>query len=318
MNLIFSRPDMLWFLLAIPLLFLLHFYALKYIKSKGLKFANFGALKRITGKKILTTNLFLLVLRLVIITFVVFAAAGTVLWYEGLSNENDFVIAIDTSASMLAGDFEPNRLEAAKEEGKRFINNLETEARIGLISFSGISLVEQELTTEKNKVRDMISEIEPSPAGSTDLAGAIITGTNMLLNSPKGGAIILITDGSATTGVYLIDALVRSIDYAKEKHIKVHAVGIGTNTGPIGYLPEYYNVSAVFNEENLVLITNETGGMYVQASSNEGLRKAYDDINDASLLANLHFDLTYYLILAALILIFVEWGLLNTKFRKIP
>jgi Ca-activated chloride channel family protein len=318
MDLIFNHPNMLWFLIAIPLLFFFHFFALKYAKAKGMKFANFEALKRVTGEKILTTNTFLLIFRLLIITLIVFAVAGTVLWYKGVSNENDFVLAIDTSASMAAGDFEPNRLGAAKEEAKNFIRTLDTDAKIGLVTFSGISTV-KELPIRNNAVLlDDIDAITIDPAGSTDLGGAIMTATNLLLTSQKGRTILLITDGSATTGVYLVDSLARSIEYAQEKHIIVHSIGIGSNIGPIGYLPVYYNVSSVFNEENLKLISNSTGGMYVNAKNNLALRQAYAKINSASNEAYLSVDLTYYLILAALVLLFTEWGLINTRFRKIP
>lgn len=318
MDLVFNHPNMLWFLLAIPLLFFFHFFALKYVKARGMKFANFEALKRVTGENILTTNTFLLIFRLLTVTLIVFGVAGTVLWYKGMSNENDFVIAIDNSASMAAGDFDPNRLGAAKEEAKYFINALDSDARIGLVTFSGIANVKQVLVRNQAILLDDIDKITIDPAGSTDLGGAIITSTNLLLASQKGRTILLITDGSATTGVYLADSLARSIEYAKEKHVIVHAIGIGSNIGPIGYLPEYYNISSVFNEENLILISNSTGGMYVNAKNNLALRQAYAKVNSASNEAYLSVDLTYYLILAALILLFVEWGLINTRFRRIP
>jgi Ca-activated chloride channel family protein len=318
MDLVFNHPNMLWFLLAIPLLFFFHFFALKYVKARGMKFANFEALKRVTGENILTTNTFLLIFRLLTVTLIVFGVAGTVLWYKGMSNENDFVIAIDNSASMAAGDFDPNRLGAAKEEAKYFINALDSDARIGLVTFSGIATVKQLLVRNQAILLDDIDKITIDPAGSTDLGGAIITSTNLLLASQKGRTILLITDGSATTGVYLADSLARSIEYAKEKHVIVHAIGIGSNIGPIGYLPEYYNISSVFNEENLILISNSTGGMYVNAKNNLALRQAYAKVNSASNEAYLSVDLTYYLILAALILLFVEWGLINTRFRRIP
>jgi len=306
MDLVFNHPNMLWFLLAIPLLFFFHFFALKYVKARGMKFANFEALKRVTGENILTTNTFLLIFRLLTVTLIVFGVAGTVLWYKGMSNENDFVIAIDNSASMAAGDFDPNRLGAAKEEAKYFINALDSDARIGLVTFSGIATVKQLLVRNQAILLDDIDKITIDPAGSTDLGGAIITSTNLLLASQKGRTILLITDGSATTGVYLADSLARSIEYAKEKHVIVHAIGIGSNIGPIGYLPEYYNISSVFNEENLILISNSTGGMYVNAKNNLALRQAYAKVNSASNEAYLSVDLTYYLILAALILLFVE------------
>ena len=318
MDLVFNHPNMLWFLLAIPLLFFFHFFALKYVKARGMKFANFEALKRVTGENILTTNTFLLIFRLLTVTLIVFGVAGTVFWYKGMSNENDFVIAIDNSASMAAGDFDPNRLGAAKEEAKYFINALDSDARIGLVTFSGIANVKQVLVRNQAILLDDIDKITIDPAGSTDLGGAIITSTNLLLASQKGRTILLITDGSATTGVYLADSLARSIEYAKEKHVIVHAIGIGSNIGPIGYLPEYYNISSVFNEENLILISNSTGGMYVNAKNNLALRQAYAKVNSASNEAYLSVDLTYYLILAALILLFVEWGLINTRFRRIP
>jgi len=283
-----------------------------------MKFANFDALKRVTAGAIITKNLSVLLLRTLILVLLIFAAAGTIFWYEGESNENDFVVAIDVSASMSAQDIEPTRLEAAKQEAITFVDNLQSQGKIGLVSFGGVSIVENTLSESKRIVQTNINELELQESGGTDIAGAIITSTNLLLESEKGKIIILLTDGSNTAGALIDNAVERAIDYAKDKRIKIHTIGFGTTTGPIGYLPTTYNVSAIYNEGNLLLIANQTNASFYRAKNQGELRNAYQEISNQSAKGILHIDLSYALLLIALLLIFVEWGLINTRFRRIP
>jgi len=317
-QLTFENPANLWFLLALPLLVVLHFFFLRHIKRKALLFANFRVLKRITGRRLITRNNFLLGIRMASIFFAVLAISGTVLWYEGRSNQNDFVIALDTSASMSAEDVVPTRLDAAKEDAKLFIDALDSESRVGVVSFSGIALILLVPTTDKENVKSVIDDVELLKAGGTDIPGAIITSTNLLLDNSKGRTIILITDGSNTIETFLDASMQRAISYANEHHININTIGIGSETGPIGYLPQYYNISAVYNEDNLRNISAATGGVYAKADDRDALFEAFQGIAENTTEQTLRRDLAPGLMLIALFLFFTEWILINTRFRSLP
>jgi len=318
MYLTFENPTYLWYLFSIPLLILTHFAFLKYNRRKALRFANFRALKRVSEEHIFTRNYSILVLRMVILACLIFAIAGTALWYKGLSSQNDFIIAIDVSSSMTARDFQPTRLDAAKAFSNKFINNIQTDSKIGVISFSGTAFIEQLPTKDRGKLLDSISSIEIADVSGTDIPGAIVTATNLLLPSKKGRGIILITDGSNTVGFFGRDPVEQGIKYARDNNIIIYTIGIGTNSGPIGYLPEYYNVSSVYDESTLFKIANETDGRYYYVANTTELQKVDDELLSKSSEAYIGVDLVPILLIAALIFVFVEWGLINTRFRAIP
>ena len=283
-----------------------------------MKFANFEAMSRVAGTTFVTKNITILVLRLFIILLLIFAAAGTAFWYKGNSNKNDFILAIDTSASMTAQDFDPDRLGAAKQKASDFLDSLKTRTEVGLISFSGATFIDQMPTSNLDLVRQKILLLDIAPAGGTDISSAIITGTNLLLNSKKQKAIVLMTDGSNTAGPFVENIVQRGIDYAKKYHVIIYTVGIGTNQTSIGYVPEGMNIMAVYDEETLRLVANETGGEYYRAYDEQGLKKAFENIGKNSEQGYLSFDLSFICLSIAILLLFIEWGLINTRFRTIP
>lgn len=314
----FENPDYLWFLFAIPFLIITHFFLLRHAKRKAMKFANFMIIKRVTGERLITKNYTILFLRIAIITCAILAVAQTHLWYEGRTNVDEYVIAIDTSASMTAEDFDPSRLEVAKRYALQFTDALDKDTRAAVVSFSGLTFIEQALTDDRAAIKDALLRLEPVASG-TDIPGAIITSTNVLINSEKGRAIIIITDGSNTIEDFHSKSIQRAITYAKMNRAKVYAVGVGRDMlSPIGYLPQYYNVSAQFNQNNLELIANETGGKYYAAQDPDALVTAYNDIKSNDRTSTLSTDLTGGLMLLALLLLMIEWGLINTRFRLLP
>ncbi|MFH1072428.1 MAG: VWA domain-containing protein [Nanoarchaeota archaeon] len=314
----FANPYYLWFLVSIPFFIFSHFALLKYNRYKALKFANFEAIRRVTGKRLLTKNMTILFLRIFVLLFLVLAITKPIVRYQGKASGYDYVIAIDASASMVAEDFLPNRLEVAKQSADAFITQLKGRVSIGVVKFSGVTFIEEPLTEDKLRVRSSIAGIEIIKVGGTDLAGAVITSTNLLLNSNKSKAIILLTDGSNTAGTFIEDAIQTAIDYAVRKNVKVFSIGIGSESGPIGYLPEYYNISATYNQDALFRISNSTGAIYYYALDYADITRAYDQIMEENQNANLELDLTYPALVVALILLFVEWVLINTRFRRFP
>lgn len=318
MYLTFENPEYLWYLLSIPLLIVSHYAFLKYSRRKAMRFANFEALKKVTNQNIMTKNNLVLLTRMIILFSLILAIASTTLWYEGYTNENDFVIAIDSSSSMTASDLNPTRLEAAKEYSKQFIDRIQSDSEIGLITFSGASFIERVPTRNKAFLKMAVNDIEPAHVGGTNIADAIVTSTNLLLPSERGRTIILLTDGSNTASYFIKDPIKEGISYAQNNNAKIYTIGLGSDTGPIGYLPEYYNISAVYDESVLLRLANETGGKYYDAKNNAELQAAFNEILESSNKAYIGIDLGPGLLIFALALIFLEWGLISTRFRAMP
>lgn len=314
----FENPVYLWFLFSVPLFIISHFFFLRKSKSKALKFANFEALSRVTGDKLITKNMTHVVLRVVIITALVISAAGTTLWYKGESSNVSYVIALDTSASMTSEDVSPSRFEAAKEYIKGFVDSFEARTKFGLVSFSGVTKIERYPLDSSIAFKQAIDQAEVTRTGGTDVPGAIITSTNMLLAEREmGRAIIMVSDGVNTLGAFISDSVDEALDYAIKNQVIIHTIGIGTNTGPIGYLPEYYNISASYDEGLLKHIAEESGGTYVHAESTNQLFEAFEFMSKNTNEQYLDMDLSFGALLLGLGLLFVEWGLSNTLYRRI-
>ena len=313
----FQHPFFLLYLFAIPLLILTHFILLERAKHKALRFANFEAIRKVTGEKPLTKNILLLVLRIIVLSSLVLAAAGPELWYKTRVIDKNIVFAIDASASMSTEDYYPSRLEVAKTVARRIINKMEGSPNIGVVSFSGVTFIDQTMTNSKKQTIGAIDSIEIIEAGGTDIPGAIITATNMM-RGEEGKSIILFSDGSNTISYLLEDPVRRAIDYARNNNVVIYTIGIGSEGAPVGYLPEYYNIPSRFDEEVLRRISNETNGKYYRFGENMSIDKLVNDILEETKEGFLRIDLTHALLVLGLIGIFLEWGLINTRFRRIP
>jgi Ca-activated chloride channel homolog len=312
MEITFMNIGYLWITLGIPLLIILHFYSLKYVKIRALKFANFEALKRVTGGMILSKNIYLLVLRLFVLLLLALSLAGMIIWYEGEVNVADYVIAIDNSGSMLADDFDPNRLEAAKEAAIAFVDGLESKSDIGLVSFAGIGVVELGLTSNMFTVKKAIEDISINKFHGTAIGEALKTSANILIGD-RARIIILLTDGREN--VASDSELGKIIAFLGGKHITVNTIAVGTEGG--GILPGLDTLSTI-DEAMMFRIANSTGGKYSRSESNEGLVNAFKSFSYESVEGNIPVNLRLPFIVLAFFILFVEWVLVNTRYRTIP
>jgi len=314
----FETPVYLWLLFSIPLFIISHFYFLRRSKSIAMSFANFDTLKRIGGDKILTKNMTQLILRIFVITALVVSLTGASLWREAQASSVDYVIAIDNSASMTAEDIKPNRFIAAKKYASDFISALGPGAKVGIVSFSGITTIEQLPTTSRIDVLLALENLQISKTGGTDITGAVITSTNLLIPTVDNGrAILVISDGVSTVNSFVSDSLGSSIKYAKDNQVVIHGIGIGSNTGPIGYLPQYYNISASFEGDTLKKLSEGTEGVYINAATSDELVQAFQYFSDLKKEKLIRTNLSFLTLLLALALIFVDWGLANTVYRRV-
>ncbi|MBW2971585.1 VWA domain-containing protein [Candidatus Woesearchaeota archaeon] len=307
----FLNIHFLWLLFTIPIMIALHFFLMKHTRQRAVLFANFEALKRVTGSMVLSKNITLLVIRNMIILFLTLSAAGMTVWTEGPGSEFNYVIAVDASSSMLADDFTPNRLVVAKDTAKSFINSLNAEVKIGVVSFSGISKVETALNNDRGKVEEAVDGIDISSAGGTDITGAITTAVNVLLTDyDRSMSVILLTDGQHTVG----GPLEEGIKYAAQNRVMVHTIGIATEKGGSFELTQ---LLSTINEETLQRISDNTGGKFYKVGDEAEMAAAFQEIVTLSE-QNIPHSLRMIFLVIGLLLLLAEWTLISTRFKTLP
>jgi Ca-activated chloride channel family protein len=286
-NFEFVNPQIFWLFLILPALLLWYFWK-RNVQTAALKISSIKGFK--TGKNWLAKlRPLLFFLRLIAISALIVAMARPRTVDESTriktSKGIDIVMAIDVSASMLARDLKPNRLEALKTVAARFINARPSD-RIGLVEYAGESFTKTPLTSDKSIVLSSLKAIVYNTVieGGTAIGSGLATSVNRLKESrAKSKVIILLTDGVNNTG--FIDPKIAS-ELAVEFGIKVYTIGLGSNgmaMSPIGIRPDggfqYGNVQVEIDEVLLKEIATTTGGQYFRATSTTKLSEIYDEIN---------------------------------------
>ncbi|MFC7356066.1 VWA domain-containing protein [Jejudonia soesokkakensis] len=286
-NFEFVNPVFFWLFLLLPVLILWYLWKRKQ-QTAALKISSTQGFK--TQKNWLAKlKPLLFVLRLVALSALIVAMARPRTVDESTRTKTtkgiDIVMAIDVSASMLARDLRPNRLEALKEVAARFINARPND-RIGLVEYAGESFTKTPLTSDKSIVLSSLKSITYNNIieGGTAIGMGLGTSVNRLKDSrAKSKIIILLTDGVNNSGV--IDPKIAS-ELALEFEIKVYTIGLGTNgmaLSPIGIRPDggfqYGNQQVEIDEVLLKEIAEATGGKYFRATSNTKLEEIYEEIN---------------------------------------
>jgi len=302
MEFTFSHPQYVFLLFLIPLIFFIHFWALGSRKKKSLKFANFDAIAKIEGIDFFSKNLVMLFINVLILLALVLAISGLTLHTTRESSAFAFVIAIDSSQSMEAKDLSPSRIDAAKSIASVFVDNLPAGIDVGIISFSGGSKIEKDLTQRKDELKSAISGIELSGYGGTDIYEAILTSSN-LLKTESFKSIILLSDGQINVG-NIDDA----VEYANDNNVVVHAIGIGTKEGG----ETQYGISKL-DEDSMKSLAYNTKGVYFPGNSNENLTRSFVDVLKLTRM-KVAMPLFDYLIFLAIFLVVLEFFLSNTRY----
>ena len=196
----------------------------------------------------------------------------------------DILLVIDQSSSMLAQDFKPNRLEAAKDVAKTFIKDREGD-RLGIIVFAGESYIQCPLTRDIDVLLEFTEEIEiiDREHDGTAIGMAIANSINRLRESEaKSKTIILLSDGSNNQGEL---EPITAAELAEKFDIKIYTVAAGTR----GFAPYpvtdawgrqvIQKVQVDVDEESLKEIAEITGGQFFRATDNQSLKKVYEEID---------------------------------------
>ena len=328
-NIEFLNKELFWFLLLLPIA--IAWYILKYNKQTA-------ELKISSTKGFKTTSFwsrlrhFMFVLRLIALALLITALARPrtvdVSTKTKTTRGIDIVMAIDVSASMLAKDLLPNRLEALKEVAADFIDGRPND-RIGLVEYAGEAYTKTPITTDKSIVQRSLRDIKYNTIieGGTAIGMGLATSVNRLKDSrAKSKVIILLTDGVNNSG--FIDPKIAS-ELAVEYGIKVYTIGLGTNgmaLSPVAINPNgtfrYGRQQVEIDEKLLEEIADATGGKYFRATNNKKLAEIYKEINKLEKTKieekkYYNYDEKYRpLVLLAGLLLLIEIVLRNTIFRS--
>ena len=328
-NITFYNPEFLWLAVILFVIILID-YKFKNVKNSSFSISSIKSL----NTKSLKVKLFPLlnVLRFTALFMLIVALARPQIIDVSIQTKKsrgiDIVIAVDVSSSMLAQDLKPNRLEALKEVAKEFVNDRIND-RIGLVVYAGESYTKTPVTSDKSIIINSINEIifDGVIEDGTAIGMGLATSVNRLKNSKaKSKVVILLTDGVNNSG--FIDPNT-SADLATSFGIKTYTIGLGSNgnaRAPIALNPDgsfRYGLTKVEIDEKLLKeIASKTGGLYFRATDNKKLKEIYDEINKLEKTEVEEFkysnakEVYRFFVLAAVILILMEWILKTTFFKS--
>lgn len=277
-----KHPALLWlFLIYIPLIV---WYVMKFRNaSPAVSISSTQAFSKMkTSWKVGAMHLEF-ALTLVCIGAIIVALCRP-LTYDNFRNSRiegtDIALALDISGSMSANDIRPNRISAAKDVARKFINSREND-NMALVVFAGESLSLIPLTNERGALVNYLSSIELGALNDgTAIGDGLTSAINRLLSGEaKSKSIILLTDGTNNAGDV---APLTAAEIARQNGIKVYAIGVGTDgqmtiPDPYGYSSTV--IETKIDEQALRAIAAKTGGKYFRATDRHMLEDVFNEID---------------------------------------
>ena len=280
----FANPEFFYLLIIIPFLIAWYIWKRKNLKpSLKLSTAGFYNIKQKTLRQRLlhlpfALRIFALTLLIIVIARPQSSSKEQTVTSEGI----DIVLSIDVSGSMLAEDFKPNRIEAAKKVAREFVEGRPND-RIGLVIFSGESFTMCPITTDHSVLVNQLNTIKSGLLeDGTAIGEGLATSVARLKESKaKSKVIILLTDGVNNVGSI---APVMAGEIAETFGIRVYTVGVGSmGTAPYPvptpFGTQYQNMEVQIDEAVLKQIADMTDGKYFRATNNNKLNEIYSEID---------------------------------------
>ncbi len=280
-----ANPEYLYLLLVIPLLIIWYWFKNKSVTA-DLRFSGLQVFNdmKTSPKTWLIHSLFVLRMFAIALLIIALARPQSISTKQNINIEGiDIVMTIDVSGSMLARDFKPDRLEAAKEVAAEFIARRPND-RVGLVIFSGEAFTQVPLTTDHTMIANIFAEVQSGMIeDGTAIGDGLATSVSRLKDSDAiSKVIILITDGVNNSGS------VDPISAAEMAHmfgIRVYTIGIGSmGTAPYPVQTPYgiqmQQMEVQIDEELLQKIAGMTGGRYFRADNNKKLKEIYKEIDN--------------------------------------
>jgi len=281
----FAHPDMLWLLSLVPLLAAWRWWRVR--RAAGLRFSDVDAARSVASSWRVRLRSVPDLLKVAALVLGILALARPqernvvrTQTAEGI----DIMLVLDTSTSMRAEDFRPNRFEAARDVASEFIRGRVSD-RVGLVVFAAKAYTQAPLTLDYSFLQKMLDEVR---VGVIQDGTAIGTALAMAVNRLKkteaeSKVVILLTDGQNNRGE--IDPITAS-EVAQAMNVRVYAIGVGSRgTAPFVVDQPFAGqqrqmLPVQIDEDMLRTVAGNTGGRYFRATSKRALRDIYDEIGD--------------------------------------
>lgn len=327
----FANKELLWLLLLIPAILAWYIWKNRTYNAE-LQVSSLNNFEGLKPSPKQYTRHSLIILRLLSIALLIIVLArpqSRSSWKDIKTQGIDIVMSLDISGSMLAKDFKPNRLEAAKEVAIDFIDSRPND-RIGLVIFSGESFTQCPLTTDHAVIKNLFSGIKTGMvADGTAIGNGLATGISRVKDSKaKSKVVILLTDGVNNQGSV---APLTAAEIAKAFGVRVYTIGVGTRgkaLSPIAMYPDgsyqYGYIDVNIDEKTLTEIAGMTGGRYFRATDNTMLKATYQEIDrlEKTIFEEKNFtnkaEHFFPFAVSAALLLLIEFLLKNTVFKTIP
>ncbi len=315
----FIAPERLWLLIVVAVLGIGYLMVLRWRHTAEVRFTEVDLLDEIVPERPRWRRHVVAVLFLAGLAAMVIAAARPVdRRTEALSTEGRIMVLFDVSLSMMAEDVEPDRFVAAQTAALGFIDEVDPDVQIGLISFSGNVAVESPLSIDRADTRRAIERLQLGPG--TAIGDALAVATRVLTTTlPREetdddgapGVIVLLTDGETTVGMPTAEGA----ELAAAAGIPVYSISFGTEFGfimdPRG---SGQRIPVPVRIDEMEAVAALTGGIAYSAESLEALSAAYDEIREelGELLAeaiDVIDEQTWRWAMASFWLITTGWGL---------
>ena len=329
MNVVFFHPKYFFLLLLLIPMIAWYIWRLKSMNA-SIQLSSLKGFSSIGKSKKMYVRHLPFVLRILAMIFLIIAMArpqSSNKLRTSTTEGIDIMISLDISTSMLAMDFKPNRMEAAKEVAINFIQGRPND-RIGLVIFAAESFTQCPLTIDHAVLVNLFREIRTGMLeDGTAIGDGLATAVNRIKDSEsKSKVIILLSDGENNRGQI---APLTAAEIAKTFGIRVYTIGVGT----IGMAPfpinthfgqQVQNMEVKIDETMLKEIASITSGHYFRATDNNKLVDIYKEIDEMEKTKTEVQEYTKkseeFLIFALLALIFLlsEILLKNTVLRTLP
>lgn len=327
----FANKELLWLLLIVPVIII--WYILKnktyHAELKVSSLSGFNGIKPTLKTRLRHSVIVLRTLAIILIIIVLARPQSRSSWKDIKTEGIDIVLALDISSSMLAKDFKPNRLDAAKEIAAEFIDSRPSD-RIGLVIFSGESFTQCPLTSDHAVIKNLFSGIQTGMVkDGTAIGDGLATAVSRVKDSKaKSKVVILLTDGVNNQGSV---PPLTAAEIGKAFGVRVYTVGVGSvgkALSPTGIIyadgtMEYVYADVEIDDKTLTEIADMTGGKYFRATDNDKLKEVYKEIDrmEKTIFEEKNFTnkaehFLPFAITAALLLL-AEFLLRNNIFRSI-
>jgi len=313
----FLNPGRLWLLVIVAALGVLYLIVLRWRRAATVRFTQVDLLDKVVPSRPRWRRHVIAGIQLLGLAVAVVAIARPVEHSsERTTSEGRILVLFDVSLSMQAEDIDPNRFEGARDAARDFVDAVDPNVEVGLISFSGDVNTEVSPTLDRNSIQAGIDRLELAEA--TAIGDALAAGTNLLVNSadPNGdpdlapGVIVLLSDGETTVGRLTSEGAQEAADAG----VPVFTIAFGTDAGSITDPVNGDVIPVPVRPADLELVADTTGGIAFEAQTGGELAAAYDQIAESlgdTLGEEIQIvtELTWQWALGAFLLLATAWAL---------